>query len=123
MRCIILIVVAVLCAGCGELKSYDILRGAVDLRNQVAGVEVIAAREIHTRCTLPMQSASKAGADALAKTCDPLVDAYDNERKSRLLVDAALEDAKDGKVTLAELFSLVEHLTAAASTLETEIVQ
>jgi len=116
--------------GCKGPSGGDVLNSAVEVRNQIASVEVIAARELHTRCTMPMETISsepeparRADEVALAKKCDPLAASYDGERRSRMTFDDAITSFASGKVTVGDLLAMLSLLVHNAQALETEIVQ
>lgn len=124
------IVALALLTGCNGVSGESVLKSAIDVRNQIAGVEVLAARELHTRCTTPMEAIAKEtepqrGFDAkeLALHCDPLVEAYDSERRSRLGFDQAIGQVSTGKVTVGDMLVMLQTLIADASALEKEIAQ
>lgn len=121
---------AVLGAACNGVSGESVLKSSIDVRNQIAGVEVLAARELHTRCTAPMETIAKEtepqrGFDAkeLALQCDPLVEAYDSERRSRMSFDQATGQVSTGKVTVGDMLVMLQTLIANASALEKEIAQ
>jgi hypothetical protein len=117
-----------LLAGC---SNYDALRSAVDISNGVAQLEGVAAPVLQEKCVRPMQLIAAeadtpervAKAKALAKTCDPMIDAYDGMRRAHLLALQGIAQAETGGITVGAVFALVERLTESAAALEKEITQ
>jgi hypothetical protein len=123
--------VATCSIGCSGVKGEDVLKSSVDVRNQIAGVEIIAARDIHLRCTMPMEAiaALPAGPDrtekekTLARACDPLETSYDGERRSRMAFDEQTKSFASGNVTVGDILLSLQTLLADARSLEQEIAQ
>lgn len=117
-----------LLVGC---QNYDALRSAVDISNGVAQLEAVAVPVLQEKCVRPMQTIAAeadtpervAKAKALAKTCDPMIGAYDGLRRAHLLALQGIAQAETGGITVGAVFDLVERLTEAAAGLEKEIVQ
>jgi hypothetical protein len=112
-------------------SNYDALRSAVDISNGVSQLEGVAVPVLQEKCVRPMQAVAAeadspervAKAKALAKTCDPMIGAYDGLRRAHLLALQGIAQAETGGITVGAVFDLVERLTEAAAALEKEIVQ
>jgi hypothetical protein len=128
-RLLLFLAFAFFAAGCAT--EFDAIHNAINARNEIADLEPIAAKELHTRCTAPMEllaasHPTQGDIEALAKTkkCDHLEEAYDGERRSRLALDDKLEKARAGQsIKISDVLDLVDRLMTAASALEKEIAQ
>lgn len=107
-----------LLVGC---TSDTVVRSAIDASNAASKIETTVAPDLESECVTPMRAADAVGKAALAKTCDPKVGAYAGERRTHLLLNAAIVAAESGNgVTVGEMLSLVHQLAESVATLVTE---